>query len=102
MVTHALPCSHSSIPRLTIPSITVGKDGLTTRGEHNLCFSCGSPDHILPCPKNSDLQFAAIQKLCENSFDKQKIFKEFMVLMEDVIAAEESTSKDQVDEQVDD
>jgi hypothetical protein len=94
------PGSRSSIPRLTNPSITVGKKGLIDRGEPKLCFSCGSPDHILPCPKNTDLQSAAIQKLRDNPLDKQKIFKEFMVQMEDVIAAEESTSEDHDDEQV--
>jgi hypothetical protein len=96
------PGSRSSIPRLTNPSITVGKNGLTARGEPKLCFSCGSPDHVLPCPKNTDLQSAAIQKLRDNPLDKQKIFKEFMVQMEDVMAAEEDTPEEPIDEEVDD
>jgi hypothetical protein len=96
------PGSRPSIPRLTNPSITVGKNGLTARGEPKLCFSCGSPDHILPCPKNTALQSAAIQKFRENPLDKQKIFKEFTVQMEDVIAAEETTPEEPTDEGVDD
>jgi hypothetical protein len=96
------PGSRSSIPRLTNPSITVGKNGLTARGEPKLCFSCGSPDHFLPCHKNTDLQSAAVQKLRDNPLDKQKIFKEFMVQMEDVMAAEEDTPEEPIDEEVDD
>jgi hypothetical protein len=96
------PGSRSTIPRLTNPSITVGKNGLTARGEPKLCFSCGSPDHVLPCPKNTDLQSATIQKLRDNPLDKQKIFKEFMVQMEDVMAADEATPEEHIDEEVDD
>jgi hypothetical protein len=68
--------------------VTVGKNGVSRRGEPKLCFSCGSPDHILPCPLHSDLQYSAIQKLRENPSHPRRVFKEFVVQIEESLAVD--------------
>jgi hypothetical protein len=81
------PGSRSSAPRpvsaMVVGTTKVGKNGLNLRGEPKLCFSCSSPDHILPCPNNTDLQTTAMQRLRDNPDDAKRIFKEFVVQMED-------------------
>jgi hypothetical protein len=75
---------------MVIGTTKVGKNGLNLRGEPKLCFSCSSPDHILPPPNNTDLQITAMQKLRDNPDDAKRIFKEFAVQVEDGIVNEQS------------
>jgi hypothetical protein len=75
---------------MVVGTTKVGKNGLNLRGEPKLCFSCSSPDHILPCPNNIDVQATAMQKLRDNPDYAKRIFKEFVVQMEDSITNEQS------------
>jgi hypothetical protein len=75
---------------MIVGTAKVGKNGLNLRGEPKLCFSCSSPDHILPCPNSTDLQTTVMQKLRDNLDDAKRIFKEFVVQVEDGIVNEQS------------
>jgi hypothetical protein len=72
------PGSRSSAPRpvsaMVVGTTKVGKNGLNLKGEPKLCFSCSSPDHILPCPNNVDLQAVAMQKLRDDPDNAKRIY----------------------------
>jgi hypothetical protein len=73
---------------MVVGTTKVGKNGLNLKGEPKLCFSCSSPDHILPCPNNVDLQAVAMQKLRDDPDNAKRIYKEFVVQMENGMTTE--------------
>jgi hypothetical protein len=75
---------------MVVGTTKVDKNGLNLKVEPNLCFSCYSPDHILPCPNNVDLQAVAMQKLRDDPDNAKRIYKEFVVQMENVMATEQA------------
>jgi hypothetical protein len=88
------PGSRSSAPRpvlaMVVGTTKVGKNGLNLKGEPKLCFSCSFPDHILPCPNNVDLQAVAMQKLRDDPDNAKRIYREFVVQMENGMATEQA------------